>query len=135
MSDGGRQISFGESAKPLLDEFVRKVALKSPGETVTFRELHDAISEVDPKPGVASDGLRKAIGILKGKLDSLGQIPEGIHWMICQRGMGYYLNESVKWDIDRESLGRRKSNSGWSFFMDPEKLDTLTQDDKGEKED
>ena len=125
-------LDFGEDEKVTFERektfmfhcFVLKVLAGSPGETVLHRELNDAINERTPEPQAASDKLRRIISAINNHFNEKGRPPDRDKWICSDKGHGYYLNKTIKWDADEKTITNRKSNSVWvQFSLDSRTID------------
>ena len=132
-------LDFGENDKVTLKKeenwifrcFVRKVLAGSQIETVFHSDLNEAISESTPTPPAASEKLRRKIGSLNRKFKKKGRPLDNDYWIVVDKTTGYYLNKTVKWDVDPDTIINRKSNSKWLEFYGSRTIDNWYEGKEG----
>jgi len=134
MSDTGYKVSVPLFFNEIMALFARKIALECPGDTVTHRELYDALGYRSASvTQIAGGNLRKAIGRLNESFNSLGS-PRAGRWIMNRQKHGYYLNPRVNWTIDKDTFGKRRSRSVFAFNCDPRLIEINTENREDDRD-
>ena len=120
-------LDFGENDMVTLEKeeiflfqcFVVRVLVGSQSEIVLHSELNEAISESTPESLTASEKLRNKISSLNRQFNEKGKPPDRKQWIRSDKGKGYYLNKTVKWDADEDTIRNRKTNSAYIQLVLP----------------